>query len=381
MDIKLIKNSEKGIILPINNKLLMQITDDNYQYQGLQGKKYFILNAATNEKAEIAPQIKKYHFCRIKYACLERNYIFFSSLESVTESKTLLTVYRFMFDSNESQAVYSMEIDNSDIVNGYIYYIFVMDSNYFFVEKLDNASRLMDIFLHDINSESDNDLSDTIIKDMGIYKVIPAGGNNCVIKFGPDKLIPGNNHLGEKIALLNAKQFVSEISFNGQMLTMEEIDISDDDTTFPYIKASGNRIIYSKYNLKNKSEEIVIYDASTKIKQVRLNNNVERAMDLSYTYIINDTPFIVKREDKNTYFINLNNQKAEFRLHSDMSFKYMMNDIIVVTRQKHRIFFIKKPSEYIEAYRISDLHRPMFSTKAEYNGCVKSGDDLIIFTN
>ena len=202
-----------------------------------------------------------------------------------------------------------------------------MDSNYFFVEKLDNASRLMDIFLHDINSESDNDLSDTIIKDMGIYKVIPVGGNNCVIKFGPDKLIPGNNHLGEKIALLNAKQFVSEISFNGQMLTMEEIDISDDDTTFPYIKASGNRIIYSKYNLKNKSEEIVIYDASTKIKQVRLNNNVERAMDLSYTYIINDTPFIVKREDKNTCFINLNNQKAEYRLHSDMSFKYMMNDI------------------------------------------------------
>ena len=86
-----------------------------------------------------------------------------------------------MFDSNESQAVYSMEIDNSDIVNGYIYYILVMDSNYFFVEKLDNASRLMDISLHDINSESDNDLSDTIIKDMGIYKVIPVGGNNCVI--------------------------------------------------------------------------------------------------------------------------------------------------------------------------------------------------------
>ena len=43
MDIKLMRNSEKGIFYSINDRLLMQITDDNYQYQGLQGKKYFIL--------------------------------------------------------------------------------------------------------------------------------------------------------------------------------------------------------------------------------------------------------------------------------------------------------------------------------------------------
>ena len=63
MDIKLMRNSEKGIFYSINDRLLMQITDDNYQYQGLQGKKYFILNAATNEKFEVASQIKKYNFC------------------------------------------------------------------------------------------------------------------------------------------------------------------------------------------------------------------------------------------------------------------------------------------------------------------------------
>ena len=104
MDIKLMRNSEKGIFYSINDRLLMQITDDNYQYQGLQGKKYFILNAATNEKFEVASQIKKYNFCKVKYACLERNYMFFTSLESVTESRTLLTVYRFMFDTNENEA-------------------------------------------------------------------------------------------------------------------------------------------------------------------------------------------------------------------------------------------------------------------------------------
>ena len=188
MDIKLMKNSEKGIFFPINDRLLMQITDDNYQYQGLHGKKYFILNAATNEKYEVASQVKKYHFCKVRYACLERNYMFFTSLESVTESRTLLTVYRFMFESNESEAVYSMEIDNSDISDEIRYYIYVMDSNYFFIQKQDKDNRLIDIFMHDINSDSDNDLSDTFVKNMGIYKVIPAGGNNCVIKFGADRM-------------------------------------------------------------------------------------------------------------------------------------------------------------------------------------------------
>lgn len=319
MDIKLMKNSEEGIFFPINDRLLMQITDDNYQYQGLHGKKYFILNAATNEKYEVASQVKKYHFCKVRYACLERNYMFFTSLESVTESRTLLTVYRFMFDTNENEAVFSMEIDNTDISRKLRYYIFVMDSNYFFVEKLDTNGKLIDIFLHDINSESDNNLSDTFVKDLGIYKVLPTGGNNCVIKFGADRLISDDSHNDEKIALFNAKQFVSEISFNGQMITMEELDASDKDTTFPYIKASAGKIIYSKYNFQSQSEEIVIYDAITKVKQVRFNNNVEHAMDLSFTYIINDTPYILKNEDKSTCFVNLNTQKPEYRLHSDMN--------------------------------------------------------------
>ena len=45
------------------------------------------------------------------------------------------------------------------------------------------------------------------------------------------------------------------------------------------------------------------------------------------------------------------------------------------------IHFFKKASEYIEAYRILDLHHPVLSTKAVYNSCAESGDDLIIFTN
>ena len=57
---------------------------------------------------------------------------------------------------------------------------------------------------------------------------------------------------------------------------------------FHILKLGAGKIIYSKYNFQSQSEEIVIYDAITKVKQVRFNNNVEHAMDLSFTYIIND---------------------------------------------------------------------------------------------
>lgn len=32
-------------------------------------------------------------------------------------------------------------------------------------------------------------MSDTFVKNTGIYKVLPIGGNNCVIKFGADRLV------------------------------------------------------------------------------------------------------------------------------------------------------------------------------------------------
>ena len=37
-----------------------------------------------------------------------------------------------------------------------------------------------------------------------------------------------------------------------------------------HIKAGSGKIIYSKYNFNSQSEEIIIYDAITKVKQVRL---------------------------------------------------------------------------------------------------------------
>lgn len=380
MDIKLIKNTDNGLFYSLTDKLIMQVTDSNFEYRNIRGKKYYLFNTVSNEKIEISPQIKKYHFCKIVYAVNTRNYLFFSSLDSINENKTLLSVYRFTFEENESVLVYTIELDNYDL-DVFNYEINVMNSNFFFLKKMDESGRQVGVILRNINHEINIDLSGTVIEKYGLYKLIPVGGNNCILKFGENKLKLADKFNEEKIVLVNAKQFVSELAFDGSRLTMEELDFASEDETFPYIRISENRIIYSKYNTVTRFEEIIIYDCATKVKQVRHNDISENADDLSHTFMIYDTPYNIIKENDITSFINLNNQKIEYQLGKNMEYRFMKNDIVVVTHYKHGIRFLKKPSPYIEAYRITDMHHPMFTTKAEYNSCLINGDDLLLFTN
>ena len=50
------------------------------------------------------------------------------------------------------------------------------------------------------------------------------------------------------------------------------------------------------------------------------------------------------------------------------------------THIKHRIPFIKKGSEYIEAYKFPDIHHALLKKKAQFNTCMVNGDDLLVFT-
>ena len=61
MDIKLVKNIEDGIYSPINREVMLQTVEDSYQLESYSGKKMYILNAETNERFEILPEIRKYN--------------------------------------------------------------------------------------------------------------------------------------------------------------------------------------------------------------------------------------------------------------------------------------------------------------------------------
>lgn len=382
MDIKLIKNSENSRFLSIHNGLLLQITDDNYKLLNLAGKRLYVLNTVSNERFEIAPGVKKYILTDISYAYHMHDYVFYTSAELHSDSRVEILVYRYSFDENESEIVYRFETEPENITQKNRFRIFVFDYNYFIIQQSGKNNLCQNILMHDISVDKDVLIEGSYAQRMGISSITALEGNNCVIKFGQPKPFgqSGTNDRGELIGIVNAKQFVSELKLNPVEVTMDVLDSSDEHTTFPYMKRSENRIIYSKFNLKTMSEEIVIYDYENKVKQVRLNNNINEASDLSHTYIMNDNPYMIKKSEKHSYIVNLNTMKAEIRLSQDFDIKFLKNDIIVICHKRHRIPFLKKGSNYIEVYRMPDMHHSLLKTKAEYKGCLVNDDDLMLFT-
>ena len=383
MDIRVIKNSENSSFESFGENLLLQTVDGNFEYLNYKGKKMYVLNTTNNERFEITPEIKKYDIGKFVYATEKRNYMMFSSLDSVTDSKTAITVYRFIIDDNESIPAAHIEIDNDYLLDSDTVTYYVLDSNYFFVQLLDKDNSLKSIFLHDINQNINYDLRDSIIGKLGIYKLFPASGNFSVIKLGKDKDIDLMKGTEEIVGLINPKQLASEITFNSSDITIEELERADDSSTFPYIKNIGNKVIFSKYSKENKSEEIIIYDKKTKIKQVRLNSNIEKNSDLSYTYVINDIPYTIKNDNDETVLINLNTQKEELVLPKGMVFHYLMDNFIVITHYRFRIPLIKCGSPYIEVHRIDNIEEPLIhpllKIKGEFKSCLINVEDLIIF--
>lgn len=385
MDIKLIRNTEDAVFKPINNGLVLQMVDDNYKFLDFIGKKLYILNSITNERYEISPEIKKYNIASIIYAHNTHDYVFYVSAEQITDSKADILLYRYSFDDNESTLVYRYEIDELEKIRQSHIHIYVLEYDFAIIEEIGQDNEVTNVVLRDFNSDREISTEGSLLKRLGLYNIIPLEGNNSVLKLGSRKDFDGTDineekHNQEYIGIVNTKQFVSEMMLNPAEITMDILDTADTDKTFAYIKRSENRVIYAKFNISAMSEEVVLYDFENKVKQIRINNDIKEASDLSYTYVIEGNPYTIKKDKDVTYLINLNTQKEEYQIPSNMQIQYVCNDVILVTHIKHRISFIKKGSEYIEAYKFPDIHHALLKKKAQFNTCMVNGDDLLVFT-
>lgn len=394
MDIKLIRNSEEAVFSSISNGLILQITDDNYKFLDFTGKKMFILNSSTNEKYEISPEIKKYNIADIKYAHNMHDYLFFASAEQLTDSRMDILLYRYSFDDNESRLVYRYQIDSISYMEEVDIQIYVLEYDFVIIEEIGHKdNKVKTVTLRDFSVDRDISVKGSLLNRCGLYNIIPLEGNSCVLKLGRTKSFKDikeseNNEEQrltesddyECIVVVNTRQFVSEMMLNPSEITMEMLDYADDNKTFAYMKRSGNRVIYSKFNMSAMSEEVVLYDFENKVKQIRINNDIKEASDLNYTYVINGNPYTIRKDNDTAYLVNLNTQKEEYKLPQDMQVRYVVNDVLLVTRRKPGLFFLKKGTEYIEAYKFPDIQHTLLRKKAEFKACLINGDDLLVFT-
>lgn len=402
MDIKLVKNFEEGVYIPVNEQLLLQIVDHNYRLGRFLGKKIFMLNPVTNERFEILPEIHKYDLAQISYAAASHDYIIFTSAKSINETKVEVIFYRYDISSGESSIIHSVTVDINKLGSVIQLKVFSLDDNYCIFEQveysrenlsstglLSNGMGTHKLLLKEVWENKELLLENSAVAKSGIEKIIPLSGNLCIIKIGSPILEEmmfsdmdfGSQEQTEIVGVVNIKQFISELLLNQDNGFIEVLDEGSAEITFPYIRQYDNEIVYSKVDVAKKIEEVIIYDYESKVKKIRLNSNITKVSDLSHTYIIDGTPYIIKNTDKNTKLINLNTQKTEIKLSGEVRIKFIRKDFIVTQRHVKKMFFMRKENYYIEVFRYPDMHHPIFTTRAKYKDCIAFYEDLLIFTN
>ncbi|MDD3239931.1 MAG: hypothetical protein PHW47_07600, partial [Lachnospira sp.] len=135
MDIKLIKKAENSEFVAFDKNILLQISDANYQLNQYVGKQLFVLNTSTNERFEIAPEIKKYILTTITYASNEHDYLFFTSAERTSEEVVDIILYRYMLDDGQCEKIYTMPADLKEIGMSLEIKIFALDKDHVIIEK------------------------------------------------------------------------------------------------------------------------------------------------------------------------------------------------------------------------------------------------------
>ncbi len=398
MDIRLVKNVEEGVYTPIKPQVLLQtVEDDTYRFGEFIGKRMYILNTVTNERVEILPHIKKFNIAQISYASYEHHYIAFTSVQEQETKQLQLYLYHMEDGTVKEISLEKIQIPLESIPDMYTLKIFILDENFILFETIHNTDGVFaennmhaqdkKVFLYNVESDEMRCIDTGVVAQAGIDKILPLHGNICVIKIGNGVLaqqlgdtdvFPAEHQ--EIIALINVKQFISDLRLNPENVYMEILDQCDEFTTFPYLIQYGNELVYSRVHVEKRIEEVIIYDYINKVKKVRLNNDISQISDLAHTYVLNDMPVAIKHTEESTEIVNLNTQKSELVLDPRIRIMYILGDLIVTQRRTDRKLLMKTVN-YIDVYVYPDMETPVFSTKGNYRQCIEYADDLMIFAN
>lgn len=409
MDIRLIRKFENGRCKPIEEDLILQETDDDYQLDSFTGKKLYLVDVASNTRQEILPGVEKYHIVRIYDAAGDKDHVYFTTAKKTEGSTVMISLIRYSISENTDTVVYSFEDDIVEIETTKTIKLFILDPNYIFVQKetqkesqkpmpiaiinneyLRNYNGILTIenYLYSVEDEHIIEICDEKISRYGIDKIVTIEGNICAIKVGysilEDRLHDPKENVdmpAEIIGIINVKQFISDLVLRKEQVYIEVLDEGNPNRTFPYMKLKEGNIVFSRVDIKNHREEVVIYEYNSKVTKVRVNNNLTKLSDLWHTHIINDTPYLLSVTEKSTELINLNIQKPEWKLDSNYKVKFIKNDIIILEKHVKKGLF-RKESNYILAYKYPNVHKEIFREKAKFIGClITEEDNLLIFAN
>jgi hypothetical protein len=372
MDIKLVKNFEEGMYIPVNREILLQIIDDNRRLEQFNGKHIFLFNPANNERFEILPEVPKFNVTKIYYGSEERDYFVFTSAKMINEHETQITFYWYQISLQETFIIHKQIVPTDRLREPDYLKVLVLAQDFCVFETKNGEYGNKDSYsflLKDVKNNKELEFQNEELGRFGIDKIVPLSGNLCGIKIG-----------NKTIGVINVNQFVSDMVIGLEKITYTDIlDNASDTMQLAHMRKYNNTLLYTKRDVSADSEEVVIYDYDNKVKRVRLNSRISEAADFKNICVISGVPYNFLESDKGTRIINLNTQKTEYKLPADVCVEYVQDDIIVTSEHVKKMSIFRKENDFVEVFRFPDMHHAIYKTRDKFKGCIKHFDDLLIF--
>ena len=372
MDIKLVKNFEEGMYIPVNREILLQIIDDNRRLEQFNGKHIFLFNPANNERFEILPEVPKFNVTKIYYGSEERDYFVFTSAKMINEHETQITFYWYQISLQETFIIHTQIVPTDRLREPDYLKVLVLAQDFCVFETKNDEYGNKDSYsflLKDVKNNKELEFQNEELGRFGIDKIVPLSGNLCGIKIG-----------NKTIGVINVNQFVSDMVIGLEKITYTDIlDNASDTMQLAHMRKYNNTLLYTKRDVSADSEEVVIYDYDNKVKRVRLNSRISEAADFKNICVISGVPYNFLESDKGTRIINLNTQKTEYKLPADVCVEYVQDDIIVTSEHVKKMSIFRKENDFVEVFRFPDMHHAIYKTRDKFKGCIKHFDDLLIF--
>lgn len=372
MDIKLVKNFEEGMYIPVNREILLQIIDDNRRLEQFNGKHIFLFNPANNERFEILPEVPKFNVTKIYYGSEERDYFVFTSAKMINEHETQITFYWYQISLQETFIIHTQIVPTDRLREPDYLKVLVLAQDFCVFETKNGEYGNKDSYsflLKDVKNNKELEFQNEELGRFGIDKIVPLSRNLCGIKIG-----------NKTIGVINVNQFVSDMVIGLEKITYIDIlDNASDTMQLAHMRKYNNTLLYTKRDVSADSEEVVIYDYDNKVKRVRLNSRISEAADFKNICVISGGPYNFLESDKGTRIINLNTQKTEYKLPADVCVEYVQDDIIVTSEHVKKMSIFRKENDFVEVFRFPDMHHAIYKTRDKFKGCIKHFDDLLIF--
>lgn len=372
MDIKLVKNFEEGMYIPVNREILLQIIDDNRRLEQFNGKHIFLFNPANNERFEILPEVPKFNVTKIYYGSEERDYFVFTSAKMINEHEIQITFYWYQISLQETFIIHTQIVPTDRLREPDYLKVLVLAQDFCVFETKNGEYGNKDSYsflLKDVKNNKELEFQNEELGRFGIDKIVPLSGNLCGIKIG-----------NKTIGVINVNQFVSDMVIGLEKITYIDIlDNASDTMQLAHMRKYNNTLLYTKRDVSADSEEVVIYDYDNKVKRVRLNSRISEAADFKNICMISGVPYNFLESDKGTRIINLNTQKTEYKLPADVCVEYVQDDIIVTSEHVKKMSIFRKENDFVEVFRFPDMHHAIYKTRDKFKGCIKHFDDLLIF--